>query len=144
VNADRRKQALFMLNAAFLALALLIGWLGPALPLVEGDSEFCAMECCVAEGHCCCAARKPFVKGQVPGADGRPVISDVELTASCPPRCAQPASGIHHLQFHKAVVVKYAGVVGAAQAIYARAPRFARSALADNPAVPRAPPVALL
>jgi hypothetical protein len=42
------------------ALALLIGWLGPALPLAEGESEVCAMECCVAEGHCCCCARKPY------------------------------------------------------------------------------------
>jgi hypothetical protein len=132
------------LRAVLLALALLVGWLGPALPLAEGESEVCMMECCVAEGHCCCGARKPFVKGQVPGADGRPVISDVELTASCPPRCAQPASGFHHLQFQKAIFVKYAVGVGAAQAIYARASRFTRSAPANDTAAPRAPPIALL
>jgi hypothetical protein len=144
VNADRRKQALIRLRAALVALALLIGWLGPALPLAEGESEVCMMECCVAEGHCCCGAHKPFVKGHVPGVDGRPVISAVELTASCPPRCAQPASGFHHLQFHNAIVVRCAGGVAAAQAIYARALRFARSPLADDPAAPRAPPVAIL
>jgi hypothetical protein len=144
VNADRRKQAFFRLRAALVALALLIGRLGPALPLAAGESEVCAMECCVAEGHCCCAARKPFVKGHEPGADGQPVISEVELTASCPPRCSQPASGFHHFQFHKAVVVKYAGEVDPAQAIYAQTPRFARDALADGHAAPRAPPVALL
>jgi hypothetical protein len=144
VSADRRKQAFFRLRAALVALALLIGWLGPALPLAASESEVCAMECCVAEGHCCCAARKPFVKGRVPGADGRPVISEVEITASCPPRCAQPASSFHHLQFHKAVVVKYAGGADSALSIYARAPRFARGAPAYDTAAPRAPPVALL
>jgi hypothetical protein len=59
-------------------------------------------------------------------------------------RCAQPASGFHHLQFSKAPVVKYAGEVDVAQLIYARTPRFARDALADDHAAPRAPPVSLL
>ncbi|MGH9753939.1 MAG: hypothetical protein ACREA2_14265 [Blastocatellia bacterium] len=144
MNTDRRKRTIFRLRAATAALALLLGWLGPVLPLAASESDVCMMECCVAEGHCCCAARKPFVKGQVPGADGEPVISERELTASCPPRCVQPASGSHHLQFPKAAVVKYAGEVNVSQSIYAQAPRFARDALADDPAAPRAPPIALL
>jgi hypothetical protein len=123
---------------------LLLGWLAPVLPLTATDPDFCSMECCVAEGHCCCAARKPFVKGQVPGADGHPVISEKELNASCPLRCAQPASSFHHLQFPKSPIVKYAGEVDVAQSIYARTLRFARDALADDHAAPRAPPVAFL
>jgi hypothetical protein len=132
------------LRAAAAAFALLLGWLGPSLSLAASESEVCVMECCVAEGHCCCSARKPFVKGRAPGEDGQPVISENELRASCPPRCVQPAYGSHHLKFHKAAVVKYSAEADVSQSIYRRTPRFARGALADDPAAPRAPPVTLL
>jgi hypothetical protein len=144
MNQDGRKRVFTRLRVAAAVFALLLGWLLPALPLLANEPDVCSMECCVAEGHCCCATRKPFVKGHIPGADGRPVISEKELTASCPPQCAQPASGFHHLQFPKAAIVKYAGEVNVAQLIYARVPHFARDALADDPAAPRAPPLALL
>jgi len=144
MNQDGRKRIFTRLRVAAVVFALLLGWLSPALRLMASEPDVCGMECCVAEGHCCCAARKHFVKGHVPGADGRPAISEKELTASCPLRCAQPASGFHHLQFPKAPVVKYAGEVDVAQSIYARTPRFARDALAGAPAAPRAPPVTLL
>jgi hypothetical protein len=144
VNADRQKQAIFRLWVATTAIALLLGWLGPGMRLAASEPDVCEMECCVAKGHCCCAAQKHFVKGHVPGTDGRPVISENDLAASCPLRCAQPASGLHHLQFHKAVVVKCAGEVDVARSIYARAPRFAHDAMADDHATPRAPPRALL
>jgi hypothetical protein len=144
MNQDGRKRIFTRLRATAAMFALLLGWLSPVLPLTANEPDFCSMECCVAEGHCCCAARKPFVKGQVPGADGRPVISENELKSSCPVRCAQTSSGFHHLQFPKAAVVKYASEVDVAQSIYARTPRFARDALADDHSAPRAPPVTLL
>ena len=144
MNQDGRKKIFTRLRVAAVVFALLLGWLSPTLRLMASEPDVCGMECCVAEGHCCCAARKHFVKGHVPGADGRPAISEKEFTASCPLRCAQPASGFHHLQFPKAPIVKYAGEVDVAQSIYARTPRFARDALAGAPAAPRAPPVALL
>jgi hypothetical protein len=144
MNQDGRKRIFTRLRATAAMFALLLGWLSPVLPLTANEPDFCSMECCVAEGHCCCAARKHFVKGHVPGADGRPAISEKELTASCPLRCAQLASGFHHLQFPKAPIMKYAGEVDVAQSIYARSPRFARDALAGAPAAPRAPPVTLL
>jgi hypothetical protein len=144
MNQDGRKRIFTRLRVAAVVLALPLGWLSPALRLVANEPDVCGMECCVAEGHCCCAARKHFVKGHVPGSDGRPVISEKEFTASCPLRCAQPASGFHHLQIHKAPIVKYAGEVDVAQSICARTPRFARDALAGAPAAPRAPPGALL
>lgn len=73
MNADRRKLTIFSLRAAAAALALLLGWLGPVLSLAASESEVCMMECCVAEGHCCCAARKPWVAGQKP--DGVPAVA---------------------------------------------------------------------
>ena len=144
MNQDGRKRVFTRLRVTAAVITLLLGWLAPTLPLAASEPDVCAMECCVAEGHCCCAARKHFVKGHVPGADGQPVFSEKELTASCQPQCAQPASGFHHLQFSKAPIVKYAGEVDLAQSIYARTPRFARDALADDHAAPRAPPVPLL
>jgi hypothetical protein len=144
MNQDGRKRVFTRLRATAAMFALLLGWLAPVLPLTVTEPDFCSMECCVAEGHCCCAKRKPFVKGQVPGADGHPVFSENELKASCPLRCAQPASNFHHLQFAKATVVKYASEVDVVQSIYARTPRFARDALADEHSSPRAPPVTLL
>jgi hypothetical protein len=144
MNRDGRKRVFTRLRAAAAMFVLLLGWLSPVTPLTANEPDFCAMECCVAEGHCCCAARKPFVKGQIPGADGHPVISENELKASCPLQCARPSSGFHRLKFPKTAVVKYASEVGVAQSIYARTPRFARDALADDHSAPRAPPVTLL
>jgi hypothetical protein len=144
MNQDGRKRFFTRLCMTAVVCALLLSWFSPVLSSAADEPDVCSMECCVAEGHCCCASRKPFVKGHLPGADGRPVITEKELTASCPPRCAQPASGFYHIQFPKAPVVKYAGEVDPAQAIYARAPRFARDALTDDHAAPRAPPTSLL
>ncbi|MBO0726611.1 MAG: hypothetical protein J2P52_13495 [Blastocatellia bacterium] len=144
MNQDGRKRVFARLRAAAAVFALLLSCLSPALRLMANEPDVCGMACCVAEGHCCCAKRKHFVKGHVPGEDGRPAILENELKASCPLRCAQLASGFHHLQFPKSPIVKYAGEVDVAQAIYARTPRFARDALADDHAAPRAPPFSLL
>ncbi len=144
MNRDGRKRVFTQLRVAAAAIALLLAWLSPALRSMADEPDVCGMECCVAEGHCCCAARKHFVKGHVPGADGRPAVSEKEVRASCPLRCAQPPSGFHHLQFSKAAVAKYTGEVYLARSIYAQTPRFASDALADGQAPPRAPPPAIL
>src|SRR5262245_43560441 len=78
------------LSAIFVALALLFTTLSPALTLSASESEFCEMACCVAEGHCCCAARKPWVKGQNP--DGHPIIGPVEIKSQSCYSCAPPSS----------------------------------------------------
>src|SRR5215475_2790501 len=77
-------------RAIMAALALLVTSLSPALSLSASEPEFCEMACCIAHGHCCCAARKPWVKGQKP--DDRPVIEQVEIQSpSCCPG-APPSS----------------------------------------------------
>jgi len=144
MNQDGRKRVFARLRVTAVVFALLLGWLSPAMRLMANEPDVCSMECCVAEGHCCCAARKPFVKGHVPNADSQTVISEKELTSVCQLQCAQRASGFHHPQFPKAPIVKYAGEVDVAQLIYARTPVFARDVLADDHAAPRAPPVTLL
>jgi hypothetical protein len=77
-------------RAIFAAVALLITSLSPALSLSAREPEFCEMACCMADGHCCCAARKPWVKGQKP--DGRPIIEPVEIRPQSCYSCTPPSS----------------------------------------------------
>src|SRR5215510_14256410 len=74
-------------RAIFATLTLFVTSLSPAISLAASEPEFCEMACCVAEGHCCCAARKPWVKGWRP--DGLHIIEPVEIKSqscySCPP-----------------------------------------------------------
>jgi hypothetical protein len=77
-------------RAIFAALALLLTSLSPAISLSASEPEFCEMACCIADGHCCCAARKPWVKGQRPG--DRPVIEPVEIRSQSCYSCTPPAS----------------------------------------------------
>ena len=77
-------------RAIMAALALLVTSLSPALSLAASEPEFCEMACCVAEGHCCCAARKPWVKGQKP--DDRPIIEPVEIRSQSCYFCTPPSS----------------------------------------------------
>jgi hypothetical protein len=50
------------------------------------------MECCIAEGHCCCATPRAYVKGQEPKPGEVSLNIETSLTNTCPASCA--ASGI--------------------------------------------------
>jgi hypothetical protein len=140
---DRRQKLMKGIGAAFGCLLLLLSAVATPLALAASEPEFCSMECCVADGHCCCAARKPFVEGQVPGADGQPVFSENALTKACPAECARQVSSFHHLQIAKAAIVKFSGEDQGARLLYAHSPRFAHDTCDDSSA-PRAPPATLL
>jgi hypothetical protein len=131
-----------MWRAAFAALVLLFSSLSPSLSLVAAtEQDVCAMECCVAEGHCCCAMRKPWVKGQKP--DGRPVVERVEIRSqSCcfstppsssnfiPREMARPAAHNFDLARHQVIA-------------YHNPPR-AHHSIWRTPTPPRAPPSLLV
>src|SRR5262249_17634893 len=72
------------------AVALLVTTLSPSISLFASEPEFCEMACCIAEGHCCCASRKPWVKGQKPG--DHPIIEPVEIKSQSCYSCAPPSS----------------------------------------------------
>jgi hypothetical protein len=76
-------------RAIMAALALLVTSLSPAISLAASEPEFCEMACCMAEGHCCCAARKPWVKGRRP--DGQPIIEQVQIRSQTCYSCAPPS-----------------------------------------------------
>jgi hypothetical protein len=80
------------LRAAGALLIFLLSWMAvPAAMLAHQDSEeFCSMECCVADGHCCCAAAKPFVEGK--DYSDVPKFASPELASQCPCPVTPPSS----------------------------------------------------
>jgi hypothetical protein len=50
------------------------------------------MECCIAEGYCCCATRRAYVKGREPKPGEFALNTETGLTVPCPAGCV--ASGI--------------------------------------------------
>jgi hypothetical protein len=80
------------LRAGVAALALALGWLSAPLSLAFWEPDVCEMECCIAEGHCCCATRHAYVKGHEPKPGDVSVNVETTLTNPCPAGCA--ASGI--------------------------------------------------
>jgi hypothetical protein len=79
-------------RAAGALLIFLLSWTAvPASMLAQHEAEeFCSMECCVADGHCCCAVAKPFVEGK--DYSDIPKISLPELASQCPCPVTPPSS----------------------------------------------------
>jgi hypothetical protein len=128
-------------RAVFAALALLVTSLSPAISLAASEPEFCEMACCVAEGHCCCAARKPWVKGQNPG--DRPVIEPISIRSQSCYSCSPPSSSNfisrettrpadHDFDLARRHVFSYRG------------PWRAHHSIWFTPTPPRAPPALLI
>jgi hypothetical protein len=82
----------FRLRVAAAALALALGWISTPLSLASWESDVCEMECCIAEGHCCCATQRAYVKGREPKPGDVSISLETPLTNPCPAGC--PASGI--------------------------------------------------
>src|SRR5262245_15572261 len=80
------------LRAAVAAVALALGWLSVPLSLASWEPDVCEMECCIAEGHCCCATRRAYVKGHEPKPGEVSISIETSLTHPCPAGCA--TSGI--------------------------------------------------
>jgi hypothetical protein len=76
------------LRAAVVGLALALGWLSAPLSLAFWEPDVCEMECCIAEGHCCCAARHAYVKGREPKLGEVSLTTDSALNKPCPAGCA--------------------------------------------------------
>jgi hypothetical protein len=77
----------FRLRVAAAALALALGWISTPLSLASWESDVCEMECCIAEGHCCCATRRAYVKGQEPKPGDVSISLETTLTNPCPAGC---------------------------------------------------------
>jgi hypothetical protein len=84
----------FRLRAAAAVLVLALGFLAPPISLAGSEPDVCEMECCVEEGHCCCAAHHAYVAGQLPKPGEVSLGSGTELTAPCPANCAGASSSL--------------------------------------------------
>ena len=129
-------------RAILAALALLTTSLSPALSLAaSADLDVCAMECCVAEGHCCCAARKPWVKGHKP--DDRPVVVPVEIRSQsgCP---YTPPSSSSFLPRESARTTALDFDLARHPVLAYRSPLRAHHSIWSTSTPPRAPPPLLI
>jgi len=124
-------------RAIFAAVTLLFTSLTPSLSLSASEPEFCEMACCMAEGHCCCAARKPWVKGQKP--DDRPVIGPVEIRSQpgCP--CAAPSSS-NFISRETARPAAHDFDLARRHVFAYHSPSLPRHSIWFTPTAPRAPP----
>jgi hypothetical protein len=128
-------------RAIFAALTLLFASLSPALSLAAGEPEFCEMACCMAEGHCCCAARKPWVKGQKP--DDRPFIEQVEIRSqSCCP--GAPPSSSNFMTREIARPATHDFDLARRHVFAYHNPSRAHRSIWFTPTPPRAPPASLI
>ena len=128
-------------RAIFAALALLVTSLSPAISLSASEPEFCEMACCIADGHCCCAERKPWVKGQKPG--DRPIIEPVEIGSQSCYSCTPPSSS----NFISREIARPAAHVfdPARRRVFAyHNPLRAHNFIWFTPTPPRAPPALLI
>jgi hypothetical protein len=87
-----KRKTWLRLRAAVAALALALGLLSAPLSLAFWEPDVCEMECCIAEGHCCCATRHAYVKGHEPKPGDVSLTIETTLTNRCPVGCA--SSGI--------------------------------------------------
>jgi hypothetical protein len=90
---NKRQRWMNSIRAAAGAMLLLFNGLAAPVSLASIEPEFCSMECCVAEGHCCCAARKPWVVGQKTG--GVPTLAPSQISSKCPYSCASSSKPNH-------------------------------------------------
>jgi len=127
---------------AVIALAMLaIGWASAPLALALEPSNSCSMDCCVAEGHCCCNPRKPSVEGQP--FDESDHIDNVRISADCPQGCTTPlySSKLQKREANRAALqfIEFSSplIIRPEESIHKPEPLWSR------PSSPRAPPSTL-
>jgi len=77
----------FRLHVAMATLTLALGWISVPLSLAAREPDVCEMECCIAEGHCCCAAPHDYVKGREPKPGEFAFTTETGLNVPCPAGC---------------------------------------------------------
>jgi hypothetical protein len=83
-----KRKIRFRLRVAIATLTLVLGWASVPLSLAAWEPDVCEMECCIAEGHCCCATRRAYVKGKEPKPGEVSLTTESTLTNPCPAGCA--------------------------------------------------------
>ncbi|MBL8172381.1 MAG: hypothetical protein JNJ50_29750 [Acidobacteria bacterium] len=124
---------------ALAALALLLlSWSASPVSLLASEPDYCAMECCVADGHCCCASRKLYVAGEE--RDEHPTWQTARLEAPCP--CpATPASTASFISRQVVSAVTLLATTSSAPILILRDQGSLYRSFRASPDSSRAPPV---
>ena len=128
------------LHVAAAALIIFLGWVSVPISLASIEPLVCEMECCIAEGHCCCAVRRPYVKGREPKPGVVSLTNETSLTNSCPTDCT--ASGVSAKNYLPRTVHTQAPILTLTSIPLDRyqSPLLLEHQLAAQPSSPRAPP----
>jgi hypothetical protein len=145
----RRLQTGLLIRVSLAALLVLFGAIAPTARLWLPEPVTCGMACCEASGVCSCRNHHTG-ESEATGAAASADANAAKLTAavvsrSCPAQCAQlPAGFQKKVSMARARIPEGVLSINLTQLLFARAPHFARDALADRSSVPRAPPFILL
>lgn len=142
ISSFQRQRKTINWRAAGALLIFLLSWTtAPAALLAQHEAEeFCSMECCVADGHCCCAASKPFVEGK--DYSDIPKLALPELASKCP--CPATPSSSSKLAYSRVAQThsRFLAVSKQPPPIYQSEKNFYRSPQL-RPNSSRAPPASL-
>jgi hypothetical protein len=130
----------FRIHVAMATLTLVLGWVSGPLSLAAWEPDVCEMECCIAEGHCCCATRHAYVKGREPKPGDVSLTIETTLANRC--LAGYAASGISSQNYLSRAMHASAPLVILASISLPRCEnRFSiNRRFAAQPSSPRAPP----
>jgi hypothetical protein len=135
------KQKIWIrLRIAIAALTLALGWISVPLSLAALEPDVCEVECCIAEGHCCCAARRPYVKGHEPKPGDVSITIETALTDPCPDGCATSRISAKDKLLRAAQAQATLVTLAFIPPENYRSPVLLDSQFAAQPSSPRAPP----
>ena len=134
----RRQTRLARLRALCAVLFLLIAAVAAPVVLAAKTADACGMACCVKDGFCCCSPHHLSVKGQI--ADGKPRITEVDLSAPCPEGCTPAARFSNLLLRHHLLAATHQVLVDEPSLIFVEGIITASDLLNAGSSTPRAPP----
>jgi hypothetical protein len=137
---NKPPKFLMRVRALLGVLTILFGGLSaPTVLALQTEENVCAMACCITEGHCCCKAKKAFVKGQP--HDGKVNFTKAELAKPCSDNCATSSSTgktVSRDALREAVIHR---ILFASPITSAQPPPLIQNRIAYASLSPRAPPV---
>lgn len=140
-SAVKRHWQKINLRAVAALLFFLLSWLAPSAALWEQPLDYCSMECCVAEGHCCCASQKLWVEGQ--DHSGVREIGHAEIESSCP--CpATPAISAKVFSRRISPTIRHEPAANQPSPLIEHRQSSGYNLLRFSPTSPRAPPASFL
>ncbi|HKX31076.1 MAG TPA: hypothetical protein VJ302_25525 [Blastocatellia bacterium] len=129
------------MGATMVAMMLAWGQLSVSLSLAVWEPDVCEMECCIAKGHCCCAARHAYVKGREPRPGEVTLNLETHVTTTCPAVCSNSTASAQHYLSRATPAPDPIVTVAAVRVPHCRDQIPPDYPFAARPSSPRAPPL---